>query len=51
MSEHIQSNEPSIFNNRWIMVPVILISVAGAVVTIAGGFRLVYSIVTWIGNN
>jgi uncharacterized membrane protein YqhA len=52
MSEHVhESGERSIFKNRWIMIPIILVSVAGAVVTIAGGFLTVFKVVTWIGNN
>ncbi len=48
MSDHAPQ---TLLTNRWIMVPVILVTVAGAVVSIAGGFLLIYKLVTLIGNS
>jgi hypothetical protein len=36
--------------NRFILVPLLLGTVAGAVVSIATGFVATYHVVTWLGN-
>lgn len=40
-----------LLSNRVLLYPLLLGAVAGAVVTIAGGFYFVYEIVTLIGNH
>lgn len=38
-----------VLDNRPVMIVVMLGTAAGAVISVAAGFRIVYQLVTWIG--